>query len=1123
MATLSRELRNALERVVLTGRREAEAGARKALDHLAVAHREPWPTMTPDQQAQRRRLRARGRQLGDRLDDGGLQSVDHLVSECAYEQWHRMLFARFLAECELLIEPVSGVSVSVIECKELARERGVDWISLASAFAQGMLPQIFRADDAVLEVGLPAEHRQSLEQLLASLSSDVFLADDSLGWVYQFWQSEEKARVNESEKKIGADELPAVTQLFTEDYMVEFLLHNTLGAWWAARRFPQGVVAASEGEARSAVAVAGVEWKYLRFIQGQDGRWSPAAGAFEGWPDSARDFRLLDPCMGSGHFLVSALAMLVAIRRAEQAMSLPDACAAVVRDNLFGLEIDPRCTQIAAFNLGLAAWKEGGWQQLPALNLACSGLKPNARAEEWTSLAGTDEQTQRGMEELYGLFSQASVLGSLVNPRALGGDLLVRGFKDLQPMLAKALAPETLDDGLHELAVTAQGVVKAAELLAGQFTLVITNVPYLSRSRQDEPLRAFADLRHANAKHDLATCFVERCLDFTIADGTVALVTPVNWLILGRYERLRKDLLHTKKWNAVVRLGPGAFETISGEVVNVALLVITNGLPADASHFCGLDVSEATAVGTKARDLEIRTTLRLSQSAQMGNPDARLLLHEQSTGLLLKRIADSRYGLRTGDLERFALRIWELPHLDDRWKSFLGTVESTRLYGGRERVLLWEGGAGALRELADLGIASIQGQDAWGRYGVAVSLMGPLPCTIYAGEMFDNGTGVIWCTDPKDLPAVFAFCSANDFSTEVRKLDHSIKVTNQTLLKVPFDLSHWRECAAKTLPRGLPQPESNDPTQWLFNGNPAQSERPLLVAVARLLGYGWPRQTGSGFCDAPALQSDHLERYADGDGIVCVTPLKGDESASERLRLILAAAFGEGWSVAKLDELLGDVGYSGRTLEDWLRDGFFEQHSAVFHHRPFVWHIWDGRRDGFSALVNYHKLTRANLEKLTYAYLGDWIRRQEAAAGTREAGAEARLVAAMKLQDELKKILEGDPPYDIFVRWKTLVCQSIGWEPDLRDGVRMNIRPFLMATDVGKKGAGILRARPNIKWDKDRGKEPPRSKDEFPWFWGWDDESGDFAGGPTFDGNRWNDLHYSREFKMAARRKKGLA
>ena len=452
MATLSRELRKALEKVVLAARGEAEAGARKALDQLAVAHHEPWPTMTADQQSLRRRLRARGRQLGDRLEDAGKQGVEHLVSECAYEQWHRMLFARFLAECGLLIEPASGVSVSVDECKELARERGVDWISLASTFAQGMLPQIFRADDAVLEIALPAEHRQPLEQLL-TLSScrSVFLADDSLGWVYQFWQSEEKGRINESETEIGADELPAVTQLFTEDYMVEFLLHNTLGAWWAGRSFPHGVVADSEERARMTVALPGVEWRFLRFVENDNtGNWIPVAGTFSEWPDSASKIRVLDPCMGSGHFLVFALPILVAMRMAAEVLSLAGAQEAVLRDNLFGLEIDPRCTQIAAFNLALAAWKLSGWHPLPPLNLACSGLALNTKREDWMQLAGNNDQARSGMERLYELFSQAPVLGSLINPRSLGGDLLISGFREVRPLLDKALQQEQSDDTVHE-------------------------------------------------------------------------------------------------------------------------------------------------------------------------------------------------------------------------------------------------------------------------------------------------------------------------------------------------------------------------------------------------------------------------------------------------------------------------------------------------------------------------------------------------------------------------------------------------------------------------------------------------------------------------------------------------
>jgi hypothetical protein len=289
--------------------------------------------------------------------------------------------------------------------------------------------------------------------------------------------------------------------------------------------------------------------------------------------------------------------------------------------------------------------------------------------------------------------------------------------------------------------------------------------------------------------------------------------------------------------------------------------------------------------------------------------------------------------------------------------------------------------------------------------------------------------------------------------------------------------------------------------------------------------------------------------HADDDGIVCLTPVKGEESAADRLVRLLAAAYGPEWSAGKLASLLAEAGAGGVTLNDWLRDRFFEQHCALFHNRPFIWHIWDGRQDGFHALVNYHKLTaegaerrrgkehspssrssassavnpsgRQTLEKLIYTYLGDWIERQRGEQAREVEGADARVAAAEHLKAELVKILAGEPPYDIFVRWKPLHEQPIGWEPDINDGVRLNIRPFMTARPLGAraKNACILRITPRIKWDKDRGKEPERPREDYPWFWSWDEETADFAGGKKFDGNRWNGLHYTTAFKQAARKK----
>ena len=213
MDPLSAERRGRLARAIQEARREGEAGARRALQALAVDRPGPHDSMSESERALRRRLRAHGRQLGDRRHrTTGAQEIDRLAHEVAYEHWHRMLFARFLAKNELLIEPESGVAVSLAECEELARERGEDAWALAGRFAQRMLPRIFRPDDPALEVALAPETRQALERLLESLPAEVFTAGDSLGWTYQFWQTERKDAVNASGVKIGADELPAVTQ-----------------------------------------------------------------------------------------------------------------------------------------------------------------------------------------------------------------------------------------------------------------------------------------------------------------------------------------------------------------------------------------------------------------------------------------------------------------------------------------------------------------------------------------------------------------------------------------------------------------------------------------------------------------------------------------------------------------------------------------------------------------------------------------------------------------------------------------------------------------------------------------------------------------------------------------------
>ena len=194
-----------------------------------------------------------------------------------------------------------------------------------------MLPGIFPFDDPSGQVTFAPEGRAALEVILSTLPSPVFTSDDGLGWVYQFWQSKKKKEVSGSGRKIEKLDLAAYSQLFTEDYMVRFLLENSLGAWWAARH-PYSPLVKS--------------FKYLRFRD--DG--AAAAGSFPGWPERAADVTVMDPCCGSGHFLLVAFEMLRRMRIEEEGLGETEAADAVLRDNLFGLEIDPpMCTDRRLF------------------------------------------------------------------------------------------------------------------------------------------------------------------------------------------------------------------------------------------------------------------------------------------------------------------------------------------------------------------------------------------------------------------------------------------------------------------------------------------------------------------------------------------------------------------------------------------------------------------------------------------------------------------------------------------------------------------------------------------------------------------------------------------------------
>jgi hypothetical protein len=594
----------------------------------------------------------------------------------------------------------------------------------------------------------------------------------------------------------------------------------------------------------------------------------------------------------------------------------------------------------------------------------------------------------------------------------------VAEFHELQPLLEQALAQESQDDTAYEMAVTARGLTKAAEVLSGRFTIVATNVPYLGSGKQNDLLKSYCERSHPKAKADLATCFIERCLAFCSSRGSTALVTPQNWLFLGTYKTLRESILRNSRIDAVCRLGPRAFETIGGEVVNVALSLVSRSSSQVQHSYAGIDCADLPGASEKKDGLTMRAVCSVNQALQLRNPQAAISFNNEEVGDLLEDIAESVRGLSPGDTGRVCRRSWEVPLVDRLWKFLSSTPDAGKDISGKTDLIL---DPELIRSLGILGF-TYTGHRAWGRAGIVVGKVGGLPASIYLGEVYDDNIHAIMPKNLADLPAIWAFVSSDEFAPEVRKFNQKLAATVSAVTRIPFSLSYWQKVADEKYPNGLPKPFSSDPTQWLFSGHPVSAEQPLHVAVARLVGYQWPRQTGSSFPDCPALGPDGLEPLADEDGIVCLSPIRGEVAAADRLRALLASAFGDEWSNAKERELLletavaNDARKAAADLGDWLRQSFFAEHCKLFQSRPFIWQIWDGNPYGFSALVNYHKLAapkgqgRKTLELLTYTYLGDWIDRQKLDQAEGVNGADDRLAAALDLRDNSKRSSKANRP-----------------------------------------------------------------------------------------------------------------
>lgn len=399
-----------------------------------------------------------------------------------------------------------------------------------------------------------------VEQLVTSIPEEDWKdAVQIIGWLYQFYNIEPKDKVFENLKKnikISKDNIPAATQLFTPDWIVRYMVENTLGKIWI------------EGHPGSTLKE---NWKYYVADPTQEDSVQKKLETI--YSDYSaidpKDLKCIDPCMGSGHILVYMFDVLVQIY-GDFGYSVRDAVQMIVRNNLFGLDLDERAAQLSYFAVMMKArqydrrfFERGVQPQIYAIQES-NELSP----EVFDYIVKDDAQLRNELQKVVDSFNDAKEYGSILQVPAIDFELLYKRFDEIidDVSLYQTFA---LDYYLP--------LVKQAEVLHQKYDVVVTNPPYMGSSGMDVKLSDFVKKNFPDSKSDLFAVFIEVCGRMTKRDSLYGMITQHAWMFLSSYENLRKKILQTQEIVNMAHLGARAFEEIGGEVVQTTSFVLRNG------------------------------------------------------------------------------------------------------------------------------------------------------------------------------------------------------------------------------------------------------------------------------------------------------------------------------------------------------------------------------------------------------------------------------------------------------------------------------------------------------------------------------------------------------------------
>lgn len=743
------------------------------------------------------------------------------------------------------------------------------------------LPFLFEKMDAATTLLMPDNllASDSVRTNLLALEIDNFKEIEVVGWLYQFYISEQKDKLMERGTAYAKEEIPAVTQLFTPNWIVKYMVQNSLGAKWL-ETYPHSTL---KGKMEYYIEPAEQTPKVQAELNAlKEDRINP------------EEIKILDPACGSGHILVEAYDLLkeIYLERGYNRRDIPEL---IITKNLYGLDIDLRAVQLASFAVAMKALKDNP-------RLINAEIKPNIMAIDETNALNKLDLVQKLLppEKVKEREALMALLDNFENGKTYGSLIKIAPVVCEKLPLLKTLVNEALLSGHIFASSAAEEVlpfVKMAEILSQKYDCVIANPPYMGSKGQNSTLKAFAATNFPNSKADLFAMFIEHGFSLIKENGFSAMVTMQSWMFLSSFEKMREDLLKKYTLETMAHLGARAFREISGEVVQTTSFVFRNmSIPTYQGSYLRLIDGDDIEKESKLKNKE-NLYNHISQqdfSKIPGTPIAYWVSEKVkkcfSIGTPIGALAAPRKGNTTTDNNRF-LRLWtevsqknvaigycsskEVDLANKKWVPYNKGGGFRKWFGFNEYLVNWKNSGEEIKSIPHSVVANEQ---YFFQDGLTWSTITSSHFSVRSfgkGYVFDNG-GCCVFGNAHILNDLLLYMNSSVFTKMFSEINPTLNFQSGDVAKVPFI-----EISPNTVGQSIIKITKTDwdsfETSWDFERLPILSDTLKKETLAKSY-QAWRAQNAADIAETLAMEEENnrlfIEAYGLQDEITPEVPIE---------------------------------------------------------------------------------------------------------------------------------------------------------------------------------------------------------------------------------------------------------